>query len=210
MDFSFIGNTDDYQKDLKKVGNWQYDRRNELAGANSSGWDAKGMSDAFDAGMGKAMGQTQAGIDEGNAFSKSAYDAMGTEADVNKYLNPKMDAMLEKAANMVRGGAGGMLQSSATNNAVVDRVAGMAGEMWDKAQGVSMDKGQQGIGLGQGMGQAALSQGQQTADIYNQQWQNRNTSLNQQTQLQQDAIAAKAGADNEAARQRAEGTISFL
>lgn len=137
--------------------------------------------DRFDNTMGEAMGSTtQAGrnaLGEMNA---------GSADNVQGYLNPKMDTMLQNTMQTVQGGAGSALQSSATNRNVANAVASQAGQMWDTAFNQALGDSSHNLQANQQFGQSAnqqagLAQSQLQADndpIMN--WINLNNDLAQQ------------------------------
>lgn len=137
--------------------------------------------DRFDTTMGEAMGSTtQAGR---NALGEM--DA-GSADNVQNYLNPKMDTMLQNTMQTVQGGAGSALQSSATNRNVANAVASQAGQMWDTAFNQALGDSSHNLQANQQFGQSAnqqagLAQSQLQADndpIMN--WINLNNDLAQQ------------------------------
>lgn len=82
----------------------------------------------YDYSMGNAMqGTEQAGQNALNEMD------VGNAGNVQGYLNPKMDEMLQGTAQAMAGRAGGSLQSSATNRNIADAVGRQAGSMWDTA-----------------------------------------------------------------------------
>lgn len=146
---------------------------------NGRGLDAN--LDRFDTTMGEAMGSTtQAGR---NALGEM--DA-GSADNVQGYLNPKMDTMLQNTMQTVQGGAGSALQSSATNRNVANAVASQAGQMWDTAFNQALGDSSHNLQANQQFGQSAnqqagLAQSQLQADndpIMN--WINLNNDLAQQ------------------------------
>lgn len=157
----------------------------------------------YDSNVASTISDMNSGIAAGNSIANNAYANMGTQADIESRLNPYMDTMLNKAMNQVQGSAGAALQSSNTQNAIVDRVAGMAGDMWNKASQDSFNYGNAGIGLGNQQAQTALAKGTTTHDIYNTQLQNRNLPGQQRAQLQADLEAASLDAMGQAAAARA-------
>ncbi len=135
----------------------------------------------FDTSMTGAMQDTrQAGQ---NALAEMN---AGNSSNVENYLNPKMDAMLQRTMQTVQGGAGSALQSSATNRNVADAVAGQAGQMWDTAFNQALGDSTHNLQANQQFGQSAnqqagLAQSQLQADndpIMN--WINLHNDLAQQ------------------------------
>lgn len=134
--------------------------------------------DNFDYSMNGAMQDTvQAGQ---NALGEM--DA-GNSANVESYLNPKMNTMLQNTMQTVQGGAGSALQSSATNRNVANSVASQAGQMWDTAFNQALGDSSHNLQANQQFGQSAnqqagLAQSQLQADndpIMN--WINLNNDL---------------------------------
>ena len=152
----------------------------QLWGA-TNGRELDANLDRFDTTMGEAMGSTtQAGrnaLGEMNA---------GSADNVQGYLNPKMDTMLQNTMQTVQGGAGSALQSSATNRNVANAVASQAGQMWDTAFNQALGDSSHNLQANQQFGQSAnqqagLAQSQLQADndpIMN--WINLNNDLAQQ------------------------------
>lgn len=137
--------------------------------------------DSFDYSMNGAMQDTvQAGQNALGEMNK------GNSGNVQKYLNPKMDTMLQNTMQTVQGGAGSALQSSATNRNVANAVASQAGQMWDTAFNQALGDSTHNLQANQQFGQSAnqqagLAQSQLQADndpIMN--WINLNNDLAQQ------------------------------
>ena len=105
--------------------------------------------DRFDTTMGEAMNSTtQAGqnaLGEMNA---------GNADNVQSYLNPKMNTMLQNTMQTVQGGAGSALQSSATNRNVANAVASQAGQMWDTAFNQALGDSSHNLQANQQFGQS--------------------------------------------------------
>ncbi len=137
--------------------------------------------DRFDTTMGEAMDSTA--LAGRNALGEM--DA-GSADNVQGYLNPKMDTMLQNTMQTVQGGAGSALQSSATNRNVANAVASQAGQMWDTAFNQALGDSSHNLQANQQFGQSAnqqagLAQSQLQADsdpIMN--WINLNNDLAQQ------------------------------
>lgn len=79
-----------------------------------------------------AMGNQQALVDESTALSRGQQN-VGSSGNVNKYLNPQMDMMLNNTMQRVQGGAGSALQSSAATKAASNAVSQQAGNLWQQA-----------------------------------------------------------------------------
>lgn len=134
--------------------------------------------DNFDYSMNGAMQDTvQAGQ---NALGEMN---VGNSANVEKYLNPKMDTMLQNTMQTMQGGAGSALQSSATNRNIANAVSSQAGQMWDTAFNQALGDSSHNLQANQQFGQSAnqqagLAQSQLQADndpIMN--WINLNNDL---------------------------------
>lgn len=95
-----------------------------------------------------ALGQQNAGIE-----------------NVNDYMNPQMQQMLDRTMQTMQGGAGAALQSSATNKNISTAVANQAGNIWQQAFQNSLNDAQNNLNvassLGQSAGQSANMAGQQ-------------------------------------------------
>lgn len=136
----------------------------QLWGAVANGRGLDQNLNKFDYSMNGAMDQTrQAGQ---NALGEM--DA-GSSGNVQKYLNPKMDTMLQNTMQTIQGGAGGALQSSATNRNIANSVASQAGQMWDTAFNQALGDSSHNLQANQQFGQSAnqqagLAQSQLQAD----------------------------------------------
>ena len=153
----------------------------QLWGAVSNGRNLDQNLNKFDYSMNGAM------ADVGLA-GQNALDEMnvGDSGNVQKYLNPKMDTMLQNTMQTMQGGAGSALQSSATNRNIANTVASQAGQMWDTAFNQALGDSSHNLQANQQFGQSAsqragLAQTQLQADndpIMN--WINLNNDLAQQ------------------------------
>jgi hypothetical protein len=150
----------------------------KLWGAVADGRGLDQNLNRFDYAMNGAMGQTwQAGQNALNEMNK------GDSGNVQNYLNPKMDTMLQNTMQTMQGGAGSALQSSATNRNVANAVASQAGQMWDTAFNQALGDSTHNLQANQQFGQSAnqqagLAQSQLQADndpIMN--WINLNNDL---------------------------------
>lgn len=147
--------------------------------ANGRGLDQN--LNKFDWSMNGAMADTkQAGgnaLDEMNA---------GDSGNVQKYLNPKMDTMLQNTMQTMQGGAGSALQSSATNRNVANAVASQAGQMWDTAFNQALGDSSHNLQANQQFGQSANQQAGLAQDLLQadndpiMNWINLNNDLAQQ------------------------------
>lgn len=104
--------------------------------------DMKGALDMFSkASQGRDLGTNL--DDYGSEVSRAQslnWDSAnaGDSSNVEKYINPKADQMLQKTMQNVQGGAGAALQSSAATRAASNAVAQQYGQMWDTAFGQAM------------------------------------------------------------------------
>lgn len=147
--------------------------------ANGRGLDQN--LNKFDWSINGAMADTkQAGgnaLDEMNA---------GDSGNVQKYLNPKMDTMLQNTMQTMQGGAGSALQSSATNRNVANAVASQAGQMWDTAFNQALGDSSHNLQANQQFGQSANQQAGLAQDLLQadndpiMNWINLNNDLAQQ------------------------------
>lgn len=153
----------------------------QLWGAVANGRGLDQNLSKFDYTMNGALDQTQ-------KAGQNAHDEMnaGSADNVQGYLNPKMDTMLQNTMQTMQGGAGSALQSSATNRNVANAVSSQAGQMWDTAFNQALGDSSHNLQANQQYGQSAnqqagLAQGQLQADndpIMN--WMNLNNGLAQQ------------------------------
>lgn len=153
----------------------------QLWGAVANGRGLDQNLNKFDYSMNNAMRNTQQAGQNALAEMNA-----GDSGNVQNYLNPKMDTMLQNAMQTMQGGAGSALQSSATNRNVANAVASQAGQMWDTAFNQALGDSSHNLQANQQFGQSAnqqagLAQSQLQADndpIMN--WINLNNDLAQQ------------------------------
>lgn len=153
----------------------------QLWEAASNGRNLDQNLNRFDYSMNGAMDATK--LAGQNALGEM--DA-GSADNVQNYLNPKMDTMLQNTMQTMQGGAGSALQSSATNRNIANSVASQAGQMWDTAFNQALGDSSHNLQANQQFGQSAnqqagLAQGMLQADndpIMN--WINLNNDLAQQ------------------------------
>ena len=98
------------------------------------------LSDAMN---GRSMGANLNAFDQSVADAKNKTNMAGTLAEqqanagrsdnVQSYVNPQMEMMLNKTLQKVQGGAGSALQSSAATKAGANAVATKAGDLWQQA-----------------------------------------------------------------------------
>lgn len=98
------------------------------------------LSDAMN---GRSMGANLNTFDQSVADAQNKTNRAGTLAEqqanagrsdnVQSYVNPKMEMMLNQTLQKVQGGAGSALQSSAATKAGANAVATKAGDLWQQA-----------------------------------------------------------------------------
>lgn len=132
------------------------------------------LDDALSTALPDGWGSTQ--LNAYNTGTNANTAALLDPNSASAWLNPQMDLMLNKAGQAVQGGAGAGLQSSAANNAISDRVGGMAGEMWQQALNNSNNAQKM------------------TSDIYQQQFENNMLPDMTRSQAILDMATSKANA----------------
>ena len=98
------------------------------------------LSDAMN---GRSMGANLNAFDQSVADAQNKTNMAGTLAEqqanagrsdnVQSYVNPQMEMMLNQTLQKVQGGAGSALQSSAATKAGANAVATKAGDLWEQA-----------------------------------------------------------------------------
>ena len=98
------------------------------------------LSDAMN---GRSMGANLNAFDQSVADAQNKTNRAGTLAEqqanagrsdnVQSYVNPQMEMMLNQTLQKVQGGAGSALQSSAATKAGANAVATKAGDLWQQA-----------------------------------------------------------------------------
>lgn len=98
------------------------------------------LSDAMN---GRSMGANLNAFDQSVADAQNKTNVAGTLAEhqanagrsdnVQSYVNPQMEMMLNQTLQKVQGGAGSALQSSAATKAGANAVATKAGDLWQQA-----------------------------------------------------------------------------
>lgn len=101
----------------------------------------RGMfSDAMD---GRSISQNLANYGNEMQSAKDLnWETMGAGEDIDKYLNPEMDAILDKTAQRVNDSAGAALQSSATTDAMTRALSDTTASLWDSAFSKSIQSAQ--------------------------------------------------------------------
>lgn len=79
----------------------------------------------------------------------------GRSDNVQSYMNPKMEMMLNQTLQKVQGGAGSALQSSAATKAGANAVATKAGDLWQQAFNNAMGDAQNNLNVATNYGQSA-------------------------------------------------------
>ena len=125
----------------------------QLWDAASNGRSIDQNLNKYDYAMNGAMQQTQ-------QAGQNALGEMnaGSADNVQNYLNPKMDTMLQNTMQTMQGGAGSALQSSATNRNIANSVASQAGQMWDTAFNQALGDSSHNLQANQQYGQSASQQ----------------------------------------------------
>ena len=98
------------------------------------------LSDAMN---GRSMGANLNAFDQSLADAQNKTNTAGTLAEqqanagrsdnVQSYVNPQMEMMLNQTLQKMQGGAGSALQSSAATKAGANAVATKAGDLWEQA-----------------------------------------------------------------------------
>ena len=151
-------------------------------------WEAVSNGRGLDQNLNKFDYAMNGAMDDTKLAGQNALGEMnaGDSGNVQNYLNPKMDTMLQNTMQTMQGGAGSALQSSATNRNIANAVASQAGQMWDTAFNQALGDSTHNLQANQQFGQSAnqqagLAQSQFQADndpIMN--WINLNNDLAQQ------------------------------
>lgn len=95
----------------------------------------------------------------------------GRSDNVQSYMNPQMEMMLNQTLQKVQGGAGSALQSSAATKAGANAVATKAGDLWQQAFNNAMGDAQNNLNVATNYGQSAAQNANlagQTLDANNQ------------------------------------------
>lgn len=79
----------------------------------------------------------------------------GRSDNVQSYMNPQMEMMLNQTLQKVQGGAGSALQSSAATKAGANAVATKAGDLWQQAYNNAMGDAQNNLNVATNYGQSA-------------------------------------------------------
>jgi hypothetical protein len=119
----------------------------------SSGRDFGQNLDKYNTAMGDALGLTR-GAEGIYAGQQDAGDA----ANVRNYLNPMMDDILSRTGQIVQGGAGASLQSSATNKDMSSAIAQRSGDLWQQAFSNAMSDASNNMNVARGLGQGGMQE----------------------------------------------------
>ena len=120
------------------------------------------LSDAM---AGRSMGANLNAFDQSVANAQNKMNRAGTLAEqqanagrsdnVQSYMNPQMEMMLNQTLQKVQGGAGSALQSSAATKAGANAVATKAGDLWQQAFNNAMGDAQNNLNVATNYGQSA-------------------------------------------------------
>jgi len=120
------------------------------------------LSDAM---TGRSLGQNlneyNTSIDAAQGKTSQAGDLAwqqqnaGRSDNVQSYMNPQMEMMLNQTLQKVQGGAGSALQSSAATKAGANAVATKAGDLWQQAFNNAMGDAQNNLNVATNYGQSA-------------------------------------------------------
>lgn len=112
------------------------------------------LSDAMN---GRSMGANLNTFDQSVADAQNKTNMAGTLAEqqanagrsdnVQSYVNPQMEMMLNQTLQKVQGGAGSALQSSAATKAGANAVATKAGDLWQQAFSNAMGDSQNNLNV---------------------------------------------------------------
>ena len=159
------------------------------------------LSDAMN---GRSMGANLNAFDQSVADAQNKTNMAGTLAEqqanagradnVQSYLNPQMEMMLNQTLQKVQGGAGSALQSSAATKAGANAVATKAGDLWQQAFSNAIGDSQNNLNVANSVQGNAM----QNANLAGMQFQADNTPAEDYLQLA-----------NDRAMQRYAGNIAF-
>jgi len=124
----------------------QFGMLNDAMTGRSLGQNLNAYSTSMDAAQGKTNQAGDLAWQQQNA---------GRSDNVQSYMNPKMDMMLNQTLQKVQGGAGSALQSSAATKAGANAVAAKAGDLWQQAFNNAMGDAQNNLNVATNYGQSA-------------------------------------------------------
>lgn len=142
--------------------------------------------DDYASSMEKAYG----GTDLAQGLALEQKDS-GSTSNVYSYLNPMMDDMLSRTGQIVQGGAGASLQSSATNKDMSNAVAQQAGNLWNQAFSNAMVDAQNNLNVATSYGKGAM----QGATLAERELENRNQPMEDLLSLQNDRAMQRYAAN---------------
>ena len=147
------------------------------------------LSDAMN---GRSMGANLNAFDQSVADAQNKTNMAGTLAEqqanagradnVQSYLNPQMEMMLNQTLQKVQGGAGSALQSSAATKAGANAVATKAGDLWQQAFSNAIGDSQNNLNVANSVQGNAM----QNANLAGMQFQADNTPAEDYLQLAND------------------------
>lgn len=124
----------------------QFGMLNDAMTGRSLGQNLNAYSTSMDAAQGKTNQAGDLAWQQQNA---------GSSDNVQSYMNPQMEMMLNQTLQKVQGGAGSALQSSAATKAGANAVATKAGDLWQQAFNNAMGDAQNNLNVATNYGQSA-------------------------------------------------------
>lgn len=124
----------------------QFGMLNDAMTGRSLGQNLNAYNTSMDAAQGKTNQAGDLAWQQQNA---------GRSDNVQSYMNPQMDMMLNQTLQKVQGGAGSALQSSAATKAGANAVATKAGDLWQQAFNNAMGDAQNNLNVATNYGQSA-------------------------------------------------------
>lgn len=147
------------------------------------------LSDAMN---GRSMGANLNAFDQSVADAQNKTNMAGTLAEqqanagrsdnVQSYVNPQMEMMLNQTLQKVQGGAGSALQSSAATKAGANAVATKAGDLWQQAFSNAIGDSQNNLNVANSVKGNAM----QNANLSGMQFQADNSPAEDYLQLAND------------------------
>ena len=124
----------------------QFGMLNDAMTGRSLGQNLGAYNTSMDAAQGKTNQAGDLAWQQQNA---------GSADNVQSYMNPQMEMMLNQTLQKVQGGAGSALQSSAATKAGANAVATKAGDLWQQAFNNAMGDAQNNLNVATNYGQSA-------------------------------------------------------
>lgn len=124
----------------------QFGMLNDAMTGRSLGQNLNAYNTSMDAAQGKTNQAGDLAWQQQNA---------GRSDNVQSYMNPQMEMMLNQTLQKVQGGAGSALQSSAATKAGANAVATKAGDLWQQAFNNAMGDAQNNLNVATNYGQSA-------------------------------------------------------